>query len=483
MKGSKKQPRVFVSYSWSSPQHEQWVINFAERLSSDGVFVILDKWDLKEGQDKHVFMERMVNDKKINKVLVVCDSSYQRKANDRKGGVGTESQLISKKVYENTRQEKFIPIIKEYDEANEPCLPHFISNRKYIDLSSDQIFEENYQKLVRTLYKKPLQKRPPVGGPPSYIIEEDPIVLKTSHKVAEIKRALVSGNQNADGFIADYLDTFLVALEDFRLKDLSSGHFDDHVVQSIEQTTPLRDDFIEFFLTILKFQKEINLDLLHSFFENLARFNFKPRDVQEWREIDFDNYKFIIYELFLYSISILLKLKKYREAGFLIHNQYFYRNQNSELRHAGVVIFNQYNRSLDQTRNQRLTLRRISVTADLIKSRANREEVDFESLKEADLILFYLTELRLEEFIWFPRTSVYNSRSSGIEIFERLISKRYFDLAKPLFDIQSVNELRSSINEYSEKIKSGALKRQIDWDYEINSLSNVLKLENICTTE
>jgi len=52
MRGSTEQPKVFISYSWSSPQHEQWVLDLAERLSGDGIIVVLDKWDLKEGQDK-----------------------------------------------------------------------------------------------------------------------------------------------------------------------------------------------------------------------------------------------------------------------------------------------------------------------------------------------------------------------------------------------------------------------------------------------
>src|SRR5690348_88423 len=126
MPGSTTQPKVFISYSWTTPQHEQWVVEFAERLSSDGIVVVLDKWDLKEGQDKHKFMEQMVHDPAINKVLVVCDRGYQTKADDRKGGVGTETQLISKEVYENTDQEKFIPIILEYDETGKPCIPHFM---------------------------------------------------------------------------------------------------------------------------------------------------------------------------------------------------------------------------------------------------------------------------------------------------------------------------------------------------------------------
>jgi len=68
MKGSIRQPKVFISYSWSSSQHEQWVLDLAERLSNDGIVVVLDKWDIKEGQDKHVFMEQMVNDLELRNI-------------------------------------------------------------------------------------------------------------------------------------------------------------------------------------------------------------------------------------------------------------------------------------------------------------------------------------------------------------------------------------------------------------------------------
>ena len=48
-------PKIFISYSWSS----DWlVVPLAERLVSHGVDVILDKWDLKEGQDKYTFKKR-----------------------------------------------------------------------------------------------------------------------------------------------------------------------------------------------------------------------------------------------------------------------------------------------------------------------------------------------------------------------------------------------------------------------------------------
>ena len=73
-------PKVFISYCWSSPNHEDWVIALAERLVSDGVEVVFDKWDLKEGQDKFNFMETMVKSSGIHKVLIILDKKYSEKA-------------------------------------------------------------------------------------------------------------------------------------------------------------------------------------------------------------------------------------------------------------------------------------------------------------------------------------------------------------------------------------------------------------------
>jgi hypothetical protein len=39
-------PKVFVSYSWTSPAHQARVRAWSEGLISDGVEVILDQFDL-----------------------------------------------------------------------------------------------------------------------------------------------------------------------------------------------------------------------------------------------------------------------------------------------------------------------------------------------------------------------------------------------------------------------------------------------------
>ena len=93
-------PKDFISYSWSSPEHEQRVLNIAKELVENGVDTIIDKWSLREGDDADAFMEQMVSDPDIQKVLIICDKMYSEKSDKRKGGAGTETQIISRKIYE-----------------------------------------------------------------------------------------------------------------------------------------------------------------------------------------------------------------------------------------------------------------------------------------------------------------------------------------------------------------------------------------------
>lgn len=145
------QPRAFVSYSWSSQEHQERVRAWADRLMGDGVDVVLDVYDLKEGSDKYAFMERMVTDSTVSHVLVFCDREYARKADDRSAGVGVESQIISKEIYDKVEQSKFIPIVCEFNESGEAFLPAFVKSRIWLDFSTEEKANASWERLIRLL--------------------------------------------------------------------------------------------------------------------------------------------------------------------------------------------------------------------------------------------------------------------------------------------------------------------------------------------
>ncbi len=173
-------PKLFVSYRWSSPQHEEWVLSLATNLRSNGIEVVLDKWHLQEGQDAYAFMERMATDPDVSKVLLICDRGYVERADKREGGVGTEAQIVSPQVYEKSDQTKFAAAVVEFDPDGKPFLPVYMRNRIYFDLASHEAFSENYEKVVRWSFGKPFYAVPPIGNAPEFLNETQSIMYLTS---------------------------------------------------------------------------------------------------------------------------------------------------------------------------------------------------------------------------------------------------------------------------------------------------------------
>ena len=147
---NKKERKVFVSYSWTPESNKKWVEQLVHRLESDGVKVVVDFNDLRLGHDKYAFMERIVNDDTIKKVLIICNKTYKEKADGRFGGVGDESAIITPHMVGNVQQEKFIPIVNEYDENGKPFLPNYLASRMYADLTD---FEKGYKELLYNCIK------------------------------------------------------------------------------------------------------------------------------------------------------------------------------------------------------------------------------------------------------------------------------------------------------------------------------------------
>jgi len=446
-------PRIFVSYSWSSPSHEQWVVQLAERLRGDGVDVILDKWDLKEGQDKYAFMESMVTDESVVKVLAICDARYAQKADGREGGVGTETQIISKEVYEKVKQTKFIPILAVFDSEGKPCLPTFFGGRVYIDMSTPERLNENYPKLVRSIFGKPLYEKPVLGSPPSYVTEESLIPSRTAGKFAMVKDALVRGKTDLlGGFIADYLDAFLASLEDLKTGPPTSQEpsFDEKVVSSIRSSLPRRDEFIEFLDVFTRFADDDKLYTeIREMYQGFLRLLERPAG-GVWWPTQVDIFRFIGYELFLYLAAILIKNRRYAKLDIFAERPYFYYPSAGPSAgkgaFAGYSIFCSPIESLDKVRSSRLG--RMSVAADLIKERAYRRDLNLDSLMQADLVLFLRWALhpRHSERFWNPRTLIFAEYYESFELFAKATSRPYFSRLAMLLKIESKDELVQMCN-------------------------------------
>lgn len=472
-------PRVFISYSWTNPKHERWVIDFAERLCNDGVDAVLDKWDLKEGQDKFHFMEQMVRDPAISRVLMICDRLYAEKADGRSGGVGTESQIISKEIYENVTQEKFVPLVTEHNDDGKPCLPTFASSRIYIDFTDDSKFEENYEKLLRNIYEKPMHKKPSRGVMPSYLQTEAEV---TSYRCVSIQKqmrsALINDRQSALGLFDDFVDAVVSELNDGRIQQ-SQDPIDEKVISSINRFTPIRDAIVDSVIDLCKYRASFPVDKLKSLLEKTLQFNFRPHHITSWNELDFDAYRFFNYELMLYVIAVLIKKERYQEAGEIIFSHYFYHDGNQH-QDDDITSFNNYIRSLDDFRNKRLNSNRTSITADQIKERAKNPSVEFNDLLRADCLLYFVMSLKGRLFEWYPRTLVYHEYHSNFDFFVRLKSLRHFEKVKPVLGVGTVEEFKNTLRQ--AKQRHSEERYSSSWgERSFPSIGSLADPEKVCT--
>ncbi|HUT86124.1 MAG TPA: SEFIR domain-containing protein [Elusimicrobiales bacterium] len=353
-------PKVFISYSWTSEAHRDHIRLYAERLRGDGVDVILDQWDLSEGQDKNVFMETMVTDISITHVIIFSDKTYSQKADKRKAGVGTESQIISKKIYEEIGQKKFIPVVCQKQDNDEPFLPTFLESRIWIDFSTQEKVNNNWERLLRALYGKPIYEKPALGKPPTYLMSgEEHTALPTIGKYNSLKDALFNSKANTIFCRKDFLDAVLMYAKHLRIRENPGSNIEDRIIGDIHKLLPLRNQLIDWLLLETSFPETKKFgEILFNFLERILALKYRDAELTSWKNTWFEAHAIFAYELFLYVIAVLIKTDSTTIIHELFIGHYFLpdsvANSNSDF-----TIFSSFYSysSILEKRNKKLNTR------------------------------------------------------------------------------------------------------------------------------
>lgn len=449
--------KVFISYSWGTKEHQDWVVSLGTRLMSDTVDVILDRWSLRDGHDIHSFMEEMVKADDIFRVLIICDSNYKDKANGRKGGVGTETQIITPEIYNNQKQEKFIPIVVERDESDKVCLPIYLSSRKYIDFSKDEFFEDSYEELLRNILEAPSIPKPKLGEKaPHYITDSSVNLSEINSKLKTLESQIKKYPDKINIYASDFLETFLERLWDFQFscKENSIVEYGDALYKNLLSYKELKSSFITFILLISQLDKNFDVDELIAFFEKQPLYLKSKENVGNYYSGDFDNYKIIFHELFICTISASLKNKNYDLVKELLHSRYHIKDEyyNHTQKPSRFTFLYKYHENLEKYVEQKY--RRISGFGYYLVTNLD-ERIPKDLLITADTLCYVIYNLfdkdsRMER--WFPFSFIHKD-SRYIDFFTKLDSARYFEKIKGIFDVEKPTELIDIINKYEQTVK------------------------------
>jgi len=454
-------PKAFISYSWSSQSHRDLIRSYSERLIQDGVDVILDQWSLSEGQDKYAFMEKAVTDSSVTHVLIFSDRQYAQKADERKAGVGTESQLISKEVYNKVDQKKFIPIVCERDENGEPYIPAYLKSRIAMDFSTLEAANRNWEQLIRVLFGKPLYEKPELGTPPSFLAEaESRPSLPTIGKFSSLRDALLNARPTVELARKDFLTSAIEYADSLRVREKPTvEHIDEKILADLRTLLPLRDQLVDWLIIESSLSTPRFDDMVTSFLESILSLKYRPQEITHWNIAWFDAHALFVYDMFLYVVAILIANDRYATIRHLFDMHYLLPDAEAQRGRDFVAYdeFYTYSEAL-KYRNKRLKLQRSSLIADTIKERATHRDISFRDVMQAELVILLVTLLS-NDHRWYPHTLIYTGRGgTRFPLFVRAAQHRYFERLKIITGIDSGDELR-------EKFAQGCKRHQINrWE-------------------
>lgn len=476
-----KTPKIFISYSWSS---DELVLQLAERLVSHGVNVILDKWDLREGQDKYAFMEQCVNDPEIDKVLIICDRKYTEKANNREGGVGDETVIISTEIYNNVKQEKFIPIVAERDEHGAPFTPTYIKSRIYIDLSDNEKYESEYEKLLRNIYEQPIFKKPKLGSKPEWLETDRVNFFPLKDLIRQIIGA--TDNNKQISLLRHFVFQHIEILKKYYSPDISNGK---QVYEIWSELKTVRDYYLEWLETLLYISCDIG-DILCGCFEKMYNTLTFIKTFNEnstsCRENGFEIYHVYIWELFICTVAFLRHYERYDVLNNILSNTYFLIESSwgGGTKPANYARFRYYSDMLEKYKKETDKRNLFTFMGNVLCTEREKKPIyTKENLAQADLFLYQVfgafdlvnNKTDYRDQYWFPTCYIYTSEYNNE--WEKLKSKKYCKKICKLFGAEDIEGLK-------QKVAKCTYDRNMGYEQSFNRapfILNCIKIEDIGT--
>ncbi len=453
-----KEPKVFISYSWTTQQHKDQVKAWADRLLNDGVDVIIDIYDLKSGQDKYNFMEKMVTDTTVTNVLVFCDRGYVEKADERKKGVGTESLIISQEIYEQVEQTKFIPIVCEFNDDNAPFLPIFLKSRIWIDFSSPEKTNANWENMIRHLYGKPEHEKPRVGVPPAFLGANSTPASPATYSFGLLRRSILDAQPSLPLYRKEFLDDCIRHADELRVRERPEvDNLDEKILEDWRKLLVVRDHIVDWVLLEARVAPSTDFsEALVELLEGLGDLSSRPAELNEWNDTWFEACKLFAFETFVYVIAALLKVRAFGDLNNLFTSHFLMPTSGWDINKRFVRFsgFWTVSRQLSKTLSSGET-RYISPAAEVVKRQANRDDVPFSDLIQADLLAMLASFVMPCTETWFPQLILYSRYGEAFPFFVRASQHKHYANLATITGLTDANVLRERVREGLQRINEG----------------------------
>jgi len=427
-------PKVFISYAWTSDEYTSKVYDFVKRLRSDGIETLFDQFDLKPGNSLHNYMEKCVSDKTVTNVLILLNPEYKKKADERKGGTGIETQIISEEVYNNLDNTKFIPVIFDLDGKQIiDVLPIYLKSRFFVDLSHHDNYEDQYRSLIRNLYGKPAMVKNSIGSKPSWVDDPKSVTYDVD-KLNWISNSMATGIEKIT-----YRKSLniLISETEKHIRLFSFENIDiDNFEEAYSSLSPLKNLVIGCVNELIELDKVSNF--IEEYFENYSELISPNKSIAKWKYLIF---KILAHEIIISIIALLYKYRKYAQIYNLITYSFLARDEWQESVNFHTFFYSQKEREiynldvrLGHIKYGNKERYKLTGIGDYWSRNISFDFLTLQEFVNADILISNLNGILLHDR-WFAISYVYadGNISWTKDIANAMLKKSSFLRYKPLF--------------------------------------------------
>jgi len=148
-------PKVFISYSHDSKEHQDRVLELSNKLRDEGIDCSIDQYEDSPPEGWPKWMDRNVDNSDF--ILVVCTEIYYKRVkgiDEHGNGIKWESTLIYQKLYNaGGNNTKFIPII--FKDGKFEHIPEPLQGSTFYNVDDHESYEKLYWRLRGVKTEKP----------------------------------------------------------------------------------------------------------------------------------------------------------------------------------------------------------------------------------------------------------------------------------------------------------------------------------------
>jgi len=187
--------------------------------------------------------------------------------------------------------------------------------------------------------------------------------------------------------------------------------------------------------------------------ERLLDLKSRPPEVNTWNNVWFEAHAVFVYETFLYIIASLLKTNSFADLHNVFTSHYLLPETEShgDNRFGSFDVFEGYSETLNAVlapNGQRL----YSPAAELIKRQAERSDISFKAIIEAELLVLLMAFIN-PNTQWYPQTMYYSEYNREFNFFLRASQHKHFEKLATITGIADANALREAVKKGHERFK------------------------------